>query len=113
MQTHVSRHTQADVQHTHRAVFEGRCNHGDTRLGALLAACRWPARLRVPGQMSSRSADTHLVATSIPISDGCQSMCCHAVAAELPSQPNEWPKTTRILLLHLARLILVGVVLED
>lgn len=40
MQTHTSSHTQADAHYT-QTVFEGRFNHGDTHLGAVVAAWRW------------------------------------------------------------------------
>ncbi len=40
MQTHTSHRTHADAHYT-QAVFEGRFNHGDTHLRAVVAAWRW------------------------------------------------------------------------
>ncbi len=40
MQTHTSSRTHEDAHYT-RTVFEGRFNHGDTHLEAVVAAWRW------------------------------------------------------------------------
>lgn len=69
--THVVSRSRSCTLHT---VFERRFNHGDTHLGERRGG--GGGRLWVPGEMSSQSTDTHLVATSIPISSACHSTCC-------------------------------------